>query len=130
MPDVQLVFVGGGVDIPRLTGLASSRKLTKVIFIPRQSSSEISKILAFADVMIIHLRGDVLGRIGIPQKTQAYLALGKPIIVAVDGEASEIIEAAHAEYFVQAGGFRAIASAIRRLFSKPVTERETMGMNG
>jgi len=130
MPEVQLVFVGGGVDIPRLTGLASSRGLTNVIFIPRQPSSEISKFLAFADVMIIHLRGDVLGRVGIPQKTQAYLALGKPIIAAVDGEASEIIEAAHAGISCRPEDSGAIASAIRRLFLMPVTERETMGKNG
>ena len=130
LPGVQLVFVGGGVDLPKLMDSASSRNLTNVVFIPRQPASEISKILAFADVLLIHLRGDLLGRIGIPQKTQAYLASGKPIIAAVDGEAAEIVKAAHAGIACMPENSVAIASAIRQLFSMPVTERETMGKNG
>lgn len=130
LPQVQFVFVGGGVELPRLKVMAERQRLTNVKFIPRQPVSEISRILAFADALLIHLRRDVLGSVGIPQKTQAYLASGKPIIVAVDGEAASIVETAKAGFACEPENPDSIASAIRKLTTMSSESRESLGRNG
>jgi colanic acid biosynthesis glycosyl transferase WcaI len=130
LPTVQFVFVGGGIDAPRLMELTAVRELANVVFIPRQVASEISKILAFADALLIHLRADLLGRTTIPQKTQAYLAAGKPIIMAVDGEAAGLVKEANAGIVCMPENPQSIATAVRELFAMSSAQREAMGKNG
>jgi glycosyltransferase involved in cell wall biosynthesis len=129
-PNIQLVFVGGGIELPHLKEIASHRKLSNVRFIDRQPISEISKIMAYADVMIIHLRRDLLGGIGIPQKTQAYLAAGKPIIVAIDGETAEIVKKARAGITCVPQDSQSIAAAILQMAALPHAELCCLGENG
>jgi len=129
-PDVQFVFVGGGVDVDRLKGLAAEKKASNVRFVPRQPASEIGGVLAVADALLIHLKDDGLGRIGIPQKTQAYLAAGKPIVMAMRGEASDLVHRAGAGILCQPENPESIAEAVRRLRAMSLQERAFLGENG
>lgn len=128
--EVQIVFVGGGIELPKLMATAAAKRLTNVRFIPRQPISEISKILAFADALIIHLRSDSLGAVGVPQKTQAYLAAGRPIVAAVDGEAANLVEKACAGIVCMPENGESIADAILRLACMTPSERNRLGQNG
>ena len=85
---VQFVFVGGGVDKARLEQRASGLQLPNVPFLPRQPMEAIGRILSLADVLLVHLQDDPLFRITIPSKAQAYLAVGRPILMAVAGDAA------------------------------------------
>ena len=49
-----------------------------------------------ADVLVVHLKDDPLFKITIPSKLQTSLNAGKPILMAVGGEANEIVESAGA----------------------------------
>lgn len=129
-PDVQFVFVGGGVDVDRLKGLAEEEKASNVRFVPRQPASEIGGILAVADALLIHLKDDDLGRIGIPQKTQAYLAAGKPIVMAVRGEAADLVHQAGAGILCEPENPESIADAVRKLRAMPPQERSVLGESG
>ena len=79
VPDAQFVFVGGGVDRARLEQRAAEMRLTNTLFLPRQPMEAIGAILSLADAALVHLKDDPLFRITIPSKTQAYLALGRPV---------------------------------------------------
>lgn len=128
--DIFFVFIGDGVDADRLKAIASSERLDSVLFIPRLPIMEIGTILERADALLIHLRDDPLCRIGIPQKTQAYLAAGRPIIVAVKGDTADLIEMANAGIACEPQNPESIAAAIKKLYNLPAKKRKAMGCNG
>jgi colanic acid biosynthesis glycosyl transferase WcaI len=127
---IHFAFVGGGVDVDRLKSIATKKGLANVSFLPRVEGSVMKSIFSCADALLIHLRRDFLGKIGIPQKTQAYLAAGKPIIMAVNGEAADIVKAANAGIVCTPENPLSIATAIRDLFVLSSSEREELGQNG
>jgi glycosyltransferase involved in cell wall biosynthesis len=129
-PDILFVFVGDGIDTERLTEIAASEGLDNVRFIPRQPVSEIGDILEKAGALLIHLRDDPLCRVGIPQKTQAYLAAGRTIIVAVKGDAADMVVEAKAGISCEPEHPESIAAAVRKLHGLTFEEREQMGRNG
>lgn len=129
-PDVRFLFVGDGVETARLTELVASRGIGNVRFLPRQAPQDVVPILAEADALLVHLKDDPLTRVSIPQKTQAYMAVGKPVVMAVAGEASEVVRRAQAGVVCRPGDPASIAAAVRRLADTASPERHEMGRNG
>lgn len=129
-PDLQFVFVGGGVDKDRLQRAAAEKRLSNVRFLSRQPSSEVGSTLALADALLVHLRDSPLFRITIPSKTQAYLCAGRPILMAVRGDAADLVKAARAGILAVPEDPESIAQAAITLAAMPVSEREQLGRNG
>jgi len=96
LPQAQFVLVGGGADRSRLVDKAKEMKLTNVKFLPRRPVEEMARIYASADALLIHLIDNPLFEITIPSKTQAALYMGKPIILALRGDAVALLEEAGA----------------------------------
>jgi colanic acid biosynthesis glycosyl transferase WcaI len=129
-PDIRFVFVGGGVDRDRLGRVAAEKRLDNVRFLPRQPPEEIGKTLALADGLLVHLKDDPLFRITIPSKTQAYLYAGKPVIMAVRGDAANLVTSAHAGLLAEPEDSDSIAGAVLSLAAMPTEARESLGRNG
>lgn len=129
-PEIQFVFVGDGVEADRLKALVTAAGLRNVKFIPRQPAEKIGAILRQADALLIHLRDDPLCRIGIPQKTQAYLAAGRPIIMAVRGDAADLLRSANAGIICEQENAASIAAAVTKLAAMDPAERDTLAANG
>jgi len=96
MPQVQFVFIGGGIDVERLKQIKTQKKLDNVLFLPRRPVSKMGSALNLADLLLVHLKDDPLFEITLPSKTQAYLAAGRPILIAVRGDAADLVEKAGA----------------------------------
>jgi len=129
-PKIQFVFVGGGVDAERIKNIAYDSQMTNVKFIPHLSIDKIGSILTKADALIIHLQDAPLCRIGIPQKTQAYLASGRPIIMAVRGDSAELVRKAQAGILCNPEDAGSIANAVVSLYKMTPGERDEMARNG
>ena len=129
-PEARFVFVGEGVDAERLKDLATRRRLENVKFIPRQPVSQMGGIFTRASALLIHLKDDPLSRMGIPQKTQAYLAAGRPIIMAVRGDAADLVRRAGAGIICEPENAAGIARAVEELLDMPTKQREALGANG
>jgi glycosyltransferase involved in cell wall biosynthesis len=108
---IRFVMIGGGVDTERLRARVSGEKLTNVVFVPRQPQSVIARFLALADALLVHLKDDPLFAITIPSKTQAYLAVGKPVLMAVRGDAADLVRRAEAGVTCEPGNPEALADA-------------------
>ena len=89
--NVHFHFVGDGLCKKDLQDEARSKNMTHVTFYPRVSMDEVGGYLTAADALLVHLLDDPLFEITIPSKTQAYMAMGKPVIMAVKGDAADII---------------------------------------
>ena len=129
-PQVQFVFVGGGIDVERLKQRSSDLGLTNVIFFSRMPPLEIGSLLAACDVLLVHLRDDPLFRITVPSKTQAYMAAGRPVLMAVRGDAAELIRTAEAGVFCLPEDSKSIADAVRKMHTMTQDDLAAMGQNG
>jgi colanic acid biosynthesis glycosyl transferase WcaI len=87
-------------------------------------------LYALADALLVHLKDDPLFRITIPSKTQAYLYTGRPIIMAMQGDAAELVQQAGAGLFCPPQNPQALAAAVAELVAMPAAAREKMGRNG
>lgn len=130
VPQAQFVFVGGGIDVERLKEKKELAELENVLFLPRRPMTEIGAVLSIADVLLVHLKDDPLFEITLPSKIQAYLAVGRPILVGVRGNAAELVENAHAGLACVPEDAESIAKAVIKFAEMAPDEREEMGQNG
>jgi glycosyltransferase involved in cell wall biosynthesis len=127
---VDFVFLGAGVRIVALKELAASLRLRNVHFLPPVPMSEVGAYLATADALLVHLRRDPLFEVTIPSKTQAYLAAGRPIIMAVPGDAARIIDDSGGGVTVPPEDPESLVRAVRTIMSMAPVERVDMGRRG
>ena len=129
-PQVQFVFLGGGMDAARLKSVAEAKQLSNVRFLPAVPMAEVGSRLAAADALLVHLKRDPLFEITIPSKTQAYMAAGRPIIMGVAGDAASLVTDADCGVLVEAENAQAIADAAVALSRLPPDRRAEMAANG
>ena len=130
LPEVQFVFVGGGIEVDRLKGIARERRLNNVLFLPRRPVSEIGELLNLADVLLVHLKDDPLFRITIPSKIQAYLAVGRPILAGVRGDTAELVRMAGAGVDFLPGNPESLSEAVEKFYRMPRAILDKMGDQG
>lgn len=123
---VELEVLGDGVDLQRIKALAANLELDNVRFSPRVPMDQVQLRLQQADALLVLLRDDPLFEITIPSKTQAYMYAGKPILMAVRGNAAEIIERSGAGV-VAAPEPAALASAILEFIALSDAELVRLG---
>lgn len=128
--EIQFVFIGEGVELPAVKAEAERLKLPNVKFIPRQAAAAMPEFLAWGDALLVHLTRDPLFKITVPSKVYAYLASGRPILCAVEGDAADTVRDARAGVCCPPEDPDAMAEAILRMVSMPKAERDAMGEMG
>jgi glycosyltransferase involved in cell wall biosynthesis len=79
---------------------------------------------------LVHLRNNPLFEITIPSKIQAYLAVGKPILIGVKGDAADLVKTASAGLCCNPEDSADIARNVVKLYQLPREELVRMGENG
>ncbi len=127
---VQFVLIGTGVEAENLKRRTRDMELQNVLFLPKQPMSEIGAILVLADVLLVHLKDDPLFRITVPSKIQAYLAVGRPILAGMRGDAADLVVSANAGLLCAPENAESIAEGVRRFLKMSPQELDAMGENG
>jgi glycosyltransferase involved in cell wall biosynthesis len=127
--DIEFCLLGSGLDLDRLKARAAAENLTNVRFLPRVPLSRVGAYLDAADCLLVHLKADPLFKITVPSKTQAYLRAGRPIIMAVPGDAADLVCAADAGLAISSDDPEALVDAVVAMAAQPETERERLGHN-
>lgn len=123
---VKFHIVGGGTDLERLQKIGENMK--NVIFYGRRPIDEMPEFYAKADAMLITLAADPVLSLTLPGKIQSYMAVGRPIIGAIDGETKTVIEEAECGFCGKSEDADELAENIKR-FSSDNTDRLLMGKN-
>lgn len=114
--EIEFVFLGGGVEKGKLIQLIEKYGLPNFTFILPKPNSEIPGFLSLADVCLVHLKKNSLYEITIPCKTYEYLAMGKPVIMGVKGDALRVIEQGKCGIGVEPESPEELANAILKLY--------------
>jgi glycosyltransferase involved in cell wall biosynthesis len=88
------------------------------------------KIFNQASALLVSLVRDPIMGQTVPSKVQAYLAAGRPIIAALDGEGARVVAEAGAGVTCPAEDSVALSQAALRLKELPEHELDRLGMAG
>jgi glycosyltransferase involved in cell wall biosynthesis len=131
VPDLHFVVIGDGnqrawvEERVRALGLARSFHL-----LGSRPLASMPRYLALGDTLLVTLRRDPIFELTIPTKLQSYLACGRPVVAALDGEGAEVVTEARAGLTSGAEDAEGLAVAVRRLRGMSESERREMGRRG
>lgn len=89
-PDIRFLLIGSGPVLDDLKKMKDQYRLDNVTFLENRPKTELIGILHSADVALVPLRKLDLFKGAIPSKIFENLALRKPVLLGVEGEAKEI----------------------------------------
>ena len=112
-------IVGDGSELEKLKKMAAELELENVVFHGRHPAEDMPKFYAMADAMLLFLTSDENISRTLPGKVQTYMAAGKPILAAADGETPQIIERADCGYCSPAGDEQKFADAVETFINEP-----------
>ncbi len=123
-----ICIVGDGTDRQRLqTRVRELGLASRVQFLARRAMDQMSPLFAAADALLVHLRKSELSRLVIPTKTLAYLAAGRPIVMAMEGAAADVVAGARAGISLPSEDPARLVQAIETLRTMTDAERQAMG---
>lgn len=126
-----IAMVGDGTDKERLQEMVKELNLQdRVQFIGWQPIEKMPSFMAAADALLVHLKRSDITEFVIPTKTMAYLAAGKPILMAMNGAAAELVEESRAGIFIEPEDPPALANAILDYSKMSGEKRKEMGESG
>lgn len=94
----HLTLIGDGLARPRLEALQRDRGIANVSILPSRPASEMPPLLAAADAHLVKLQDLAFFAVTIPGKTQVAMASAKPLIMAVRGDAADLVVKARAGF--------------------------------
>ncbi|MCV2423104.1 glycosyltransferase family 4 protein [Paucibacter sp. DJ2R-2] len=130
LPDIRVWLIGSGQRSKWLEEEVERRGLTNVRLPGRFESSQMPAIFAQASALLVSLVNDSAMNLTIPSKLQSYLAAGRPIVAALNGEGARIVLEAGAGVSCAAGDGAALAVALRELQARTQAVRNAMGFAG
>ena len=110
----NIVFhiIGEGSKADECKQLTESLNLNNVVFYGRRPIEEMPEFYGMADAMLITLKDNKTLSYTLPGKVQSYMAAGKPIIGAINGETQRIIEQANCGFCCKAEDYKGLANLL------------------
>lgn len=119
---IHIHIVGGGISLEKCRILAEG--LPNITFYGRQKLEQMPRYYAMADVFLVSLVKDPVLSMCLPGKVQSYLAAGKPVVGAIDGEAARVIREAECGMCAPAEDPETLAELIRRMAAQPKLRKQ------
>jgi glycosyltransferase involved in cell wall biosynthesis len=127
-PSIHWIIVGDGRMRSWVEDELSRRGLWRNVHLLGQRPAErMPRYFAHADVLLVTLRREPIFAYTIPTKVQAYIACGKPVIAALEGEGGRQIREAGAGWVVAPENPRALADAVLAASRSKRSELDLMG---
>ncbi len=124
--NIRFNLVGDGSKIEDCQKLVEEKGLTNVIFHGRKPVEEMPEIYKNSTAMLITLTADPSISKTLPGKIQTYMAAGKPILGAVDGETAQTILSAGCGFVAPAEDYEKFAECIKEFLN---SDKKKLGEN-
>lgn len=128
---IRWLIVGDGRMRPWVEQEIQRRRLSRqVVLLGRFPVERMPSFYQRAHALLVTLQDKPIFNMTIPGKLQSYLAAGRPVVAALNGEGAALIRESGAGYVSAAGDHVGLADAVLRLASLSDGERQAMGRNG
>ncbi|MDP1773808.1 MAG: glycosyltransferase family 4 protein [Methylobacter sp.] len=128
--DIHFVVLGDGSSREWMLTEVRQRGLTNFHLPGRFPVETMPGLMQKASVLLVTLTDQPIFAATVPNKVQAYMASGRPIIACLNGEGARLVVESGAGLATPAEDAGALADTILRLYRQSSSEREIMGNNG
>ncbi len=131
VPQIRFVVFGQGSRWDWMREQVQSRGLTNLHLPGRFPVNTMPGLMQKAGALLVTLADEPIFAMTVPNKVQAYMAAGRPILACLNGEGARLVaEEAQAGLSVPAQDAKALAAAVLRLYQMPAEDRAKLGANG
>lgn len=128
--DIQFVVMGDGSRREWMLREQEERGLNNLHLPGRFPVETMPAFMQKASVLLVTLTDQEIFKATIPNKIQAYLAAGRPIIASLNGEGANLVLEAGAGLVAPAEDANALANRILQLYEMTERQRAEMGAHG
>lgn len=114
---IHFLFIGDGAEKKNIIQLADEAKLENVTFLAPVPKDQIPRYLAAIDVSLAPLKRSETFKSVIPSKIFEAAAMGKPVLLGVEGQAKEIVDSYHSGLCFEPENRTSFAKALTRVHS-------------
>ena len=129
-PEIRFVVFGQGSRRDWMCEQVRLRGLTNLYLPGRYPVDTMPGLMQKAAVLLVTLADQPIFAATVPNKVQAYMAAGRPILACLNGEGARLVVEAGAGLAVPAEDAQALSAAVLRLFNMTAEDRAALGSNG
>jgi len=130
VPHIRFVVFGQGSRWDWMREQVQARGLVNLHLPGRFPVNTMPGLMQKAGALLVTLSDQPIFALTVPNKVQAYMAAGRPILACLNGEGARLVEEAGAGLGVPAEDAGALAAAVLRLYRMSPEQRAEMGANG
>ncbi len=128
--DIKFVILGDGRRQEWVKTEVARRGLENVYLLGRFPLETMPSFFSKADVLLVTLKNEPIFALTVPAKLQSYMAFGKPVAAALNGEGRDIIELSKSGIVAPSSDPERLAEVILHLYRLTPEQRLEMGANG
>lgn len=129
--DLRFIIVGDGMSAKDLKQSVQEKEIADLFFFEGfHPIEEMPAYAGIADALIATLKSEGVEDFSIPAKVMSYMAEGRPLLIAMEGEINDIITKAGCGLCSDPEDVNALCENIKTLYRMPKEEREQMGEKG
>ena len=130
LPQIRFVVFGKGSRWDWMREQVKARGLSNLHLPGRFPVNTMPGLMQKAGALLVTLADEPIFAMTVPNKVQAYMAAGRPILACLNGEGARLVEEAQAGLSVPAQDAKALAAAVLQLYRMSPEERAHLGTNG
>lgn len=128
--DIRFVVIGQGSRRDWMLDQVELLGLTNLHLPGRYAIETMPGLMQKAGALLVSLSDEPIFAATVPNKVQAYMASGRPILASLNGEGARLVDEARAGLACPAGDAKALTAAVLKLFQMTAAERAILGANG
>tara|TARA_B100000780_G_scaffold275479_1_gene242129 strand:- start:1719 stop:2948 length:1230 start_codon:yes stop_codon:yes gene_type:complete len=128
--DIHFVVLGDGSRRDWMLEEVNNRGLSNFHLPGRFPIETMPSFMQQASALLVTLADHKIFSGTVPNKVQAYMAAGRPILACLNGEGARLVVASKSGLAVPAENAKALAEAVIELHGMSMEDREELGQNG
>ena len=127
--NINWILVGEGRKLNWVKNQVEGQNLNNVYILGRYSIEKMPAFFRKANLMLLTLKSSAISELTVPAKLQAYLASGKIILGAINGEAKSIINENNVGLACDSGDFKSLSENAIILKNLTIEQRRILEIN-
>lgn len=126
-PSIVFHVVGSGSHLDACKTRAAELKLHNLVFHGRRPVEDMPAYYAASDAMLVTFEASPMADYTLPRKATTYLAAGRPVLAALDGETRRVLNEAGCGMCCGTADAEGLARIARRFAALPDSDKAQMG---